>query len=1256
MAIAACGGEDPTPTPAPTAVPEQPAEAAQAEEPAPEPVYGEAMVDSVVVEKQGEKYVANTIIMLPDSCTQVDETTQEVDGNNINITVTTVRPGDLVCAQSIIEFEMPIPVDTSGLADGEYAVSVNGVIADDPVVVGGTASTGEDGIVWEWVDVVNRGTNETTTVPNPENYTISFNEDGTFSGMADCNAISGEYSTENGLHLTLGPSTMMFCGEESLDQLYLDLLSRVVTGGPNGDAFAMETAGGGERMNFRNGGEASAASAEVTGEIVYKQKIALPDDAVVCVQIQNISLADAPAQVIGEQTYVTEGQQVPLPFAVPYDPADIEENMMYGLSIRIEAADGTLLFINDTSIPVITNGNPTSGIVAEVIMVNAPAGGEEASMAGDDNVITIDPSMVSIDTQDLPISYQTIYVAEKPYDASQPPGPMGLPAHIEILFGTSERTPGDTTTPVMYIIPVEAYEKMWEEAGSDSVTNTMNEIAKQTYFLPQPPPTSGMPALPYEEVVGFNDLAVQVDRAVTIDAQTDEMATKNGYRFVGRWGQSPNPVTNTFLRYVYQGFTNDGAYLVSFFYPVRSDSIADEPSSEEMDAFTNDMEAYMTAQAEALNGLSASDWQPDLETLDAVVQSLKITETPANGLVNKTYQWTGEIVNPSTGDVTSNELGESEYSLTFNSDGTFSGVVDCNNIAGSYTVDGGIIGGVAFQPGPSTAAFCGEESKDVAIQNLLAATQSYRVATGGNKMNLIMPAGGGEYVFDAVPPQPAIVVESPQPIERVVGRQLQWITFFDTVEGELTIGNPELYQMMLNEDGTVNVLADCKQTEGTYTVDGSNIVIELGPVTMQICSEESLADQYLGYLTAVRIFFNQDGDVFFDLMADGGTMQFADAASSDSGSADAGLPEELLNTTWQWVGFSDPATGPLEIPNPENYLLDLQVDGSFLVKADCNNGSGVYTVDGSSISFVLGPFTRAYCGDDSLDTQYLQYLEAAAIWFTESGDLYFDLKYDSGTMQFSPATVSLGEEAETPNSESSAASEEVPADAFQIDLQGLADFYTWEVVPGYPPSPGPGGIGSSAHVAILFNGATLTETQMNNGPVIYIYPTEAYINVAGQSVGAQVEQLVTLLELADGVTPEPDTWMPLLPPPGSLMDRWVQYLKLDFTQGQGVRYVSDSPYRQQMGVWANNTTGYYYQALTEDGSFYISLFWPVSTDSLPNTADEADEGAKAEATNPETNAAYQEAIRTTLNDLSASDWDPSLDDLDALAASIQFQP
>jgi uncharacterized lipoprotein YbaY len=113
----------------------------------------------------------------------------------------------------------------------------------------------------------------------------------------------------------------------------------------------------------------SSSKESVTGSVTYLQRIALPPDAVVTVRIEDVSKADAPAEVIGEQVIQTDGAQVPIPFAVPYDPGEIEENHSYSLRVRIEDDTGKLLFINDTSIPVITHGNPTQDI--EVIVVPA---------------------------------------------------------------------------------------------------------------------------------------------------------------------------------------------------------------------------------------------------------------------------------------------------------------------------------------------------------------------------------------------------------------------------------------------------------------------------------------------------------------------------------------------------------------------------------------------------------------------------------------------------------------------------------------------------------------------------------------------------------------------------------------------------------------------------------------------------------------------------------------------------------------------
>lgn len=112
----------------------------------------------------------------------------------------------------------------------------------------------------------------------------------------------------------------------------------------------------------------------VTGTVTYRQRIALPPDAVVTVRVEDVSRADAPADLIGEQVIKTEGKQVPIPFTVAYDRADIEEGHRYNVGARIEDGSGKLLFISDTLIPVITGGKPTADI--EIVVV--PVGGSRA--------------------------------------------------------------------------------------------------------------------------------------------------------------------------------------------------------------------------------------------------------------------------------------------------------------------------------------------------------------------------------------------------------------------------------------------------------------------------------------------------------------------------------------------------------------------------------------------------------------------------------------------------------------------------------------------------------------------------------------------------------------------------------------------------------------------------------------------------------------------------------------------------------------
>lgn len=115
----------------------------------------------------------------------------------------------------------------------------------------------------------------------------------------------------------------------------------------------------------------------------------------------------------------------------------------------------------------------------------------------------------------------------------------------------------------------------------------------------------------------------------------------------------------------------------------------------------------------------------------------------------------------------------------------------------------------------------------------------------------------------------------------------------------------------------------------------------------------------------------------------------------------SGNESKITNTLWMWSGATTPVDS-LELPDPENYTLTLLDDGVAQIKADCNNAQTTYEIDNGNISFGPIASTRAFCGEESLDNVFLSGLEITRIYFTENGNLFFDLQADSGTMEFIP--------------------------------------------------------------------------------------------------------------------------------------------------------------------------------------------------------------------------------------------------------------
>ena len=107
---------------------------------------------------------------------------------------------------------------------GILTLAIGGLLLAACSSSSGSALTGK---TWQWTASTTTVPASQSVVPDPENYTLTFNTDGTFSGKADCNQVSGEYTTSGSdLTLTLGPTTMMACPEGSLDGLFLEGLGK----------------------------------------------------------------------------------------------------------------------------------------------------------------------------------------------------------------------------------------------------------------------------------------------------------------------------------------------------------------------------------------------------------------------------------------------------------------------------------------------------------------------------------------------------------------------------------------------------------------------------------------------------------------------------------------------------------------------------------------------------------------------------------------------------------------------------------------------------------------------------------------------------------------------------------------------------------------------------------------------------------------------------------------------------------------------
>lgn len=107
------------------------------------------------------------------------------------------------------------------------------------------------------------------------------------------------------------------------------------------------------------------APSALRGTVNAREHAPIPEQATVFVRLADVSRADGPLAVLGEQV-IRSPRGWPIAFAVPYDPAMMDPSHRYEVQVRIDV-EGKLHWINTTATPALQDaGKPVEVWVEQI--------------------------------------------------------------------------------------------------------------------------------------------------------------------------------------------------------------------------------------------------------------------------------------------------------------------------------------------------------------------------------------------------------------------------------------------------------------------------------------------------------------------------------------------------------------------------------------------------------------------------------------------------------------------------------------------------------------------------------------------------------------------------------------------------------------------------------------------------------------------------------------------------------------------------
>jgi len=219
---------------------------------------------------------------------------------------------------------------------------------------------------------------------------------------------------------------------------------------------------------------------------------------------------------------------------------------------------------------------------------------------------------------------------------------------------------------------------------------------------------------------------------------------------------------------------------------------------------------------------------------------------------------------------------QDKYQVIFNTDGTFTGTADCNQIAGTYKTSGS--NKITITPGISTMALCPDGSFDTLFVHGLGQASTWAIGADGLTITL---ANEGTMTFveakaataapaasaastakptaaptakpTAAPTTAPGATPAPSPVTGLIGKAWQLTAITEKVpafQGVIPDAQQANYTIEFKTDGTFSAKADCNTLSGTFTTAdpttaSGDLTLVLGPATLAACADGSYSDLYI---------------------------------------------------------------------------------------------------------------------------------------------------------------------------------------------------------------------------------------------------------------------------------------------------------------------------------------------------------------------------------------------------------------------------